>query len=570
MNDIRFLAILRQKAGGWEALAEPVDLTVRDETHKKVVQSAESVYAEILAELSRDNKAAQRPAPVAAKGRRAIISEGVRKGCSLDEVQDRLTAASLPTLYPRVGSEAAVEYLLLLNGRLAEVLPKNQLESLRKSWLKGFQKSAAEMVEQQLAEPSADNPITHRQKDALARLREAVQQARCRYQDLVDYVDAVFVTDGSTYQTIMITSTVSDRLTKAAEAAAEEMDAKMPPDAIRGCLDKHWGEFLHRVGPSLVQNQLNAQNYLARALVRGLSTLFDWLAEITAGLYPNLPLADARRRLYGILSEDIYQPEQDDLFYLPAVLAALFAQDRSLAAEDTLPGKLMEESSWKELPAALRPFFYFYEDGVAIPATRAARVTAARENWAAQPLYLGGVARLLLGLLDHGDENGLDSAAHQKKMAQLYAESGGYLSRVLRGEADLDRNVFLLFLLLAEDICARRMPRHEQISARLGLDTRDQEYTNLLGNCGFPLLSSCSPFDAALWAALDADLPATQRKNLFMKALLICEQAEAMGPLIPPALGMDALDCGGKSVALTQVFDQLCKGRHAGTYTGRR
>ena len=80
MNDIRFLAILRQKAGGWEALAEPVDLTVWDETHKKVVQSAESVYAEILAELSRDNKAAQRPAPVAAKGRRAIISEGVRKG----------------------------------------------------------------------------------------------------------------------------------------------------------------------------------------------------------------------------------------------------------------------------------------------------------------------------------------------------------------------------------------------------------------------------------------------------------------------------------------------------------
>lgn len=569
MNDVRFLTLLWQKAGGWEMLAEPVDLTVRDASGKKILKSAQDVYEEILEEANQGGTA-KPAAPAAAKGRRAIIREGVTGGLSLEEVQARLAGAGLPGLYPRVGSEAAVEYLLLLNGRLGEILPKSQLESLRKSWLKALQQSAAEETQRRLSADGGDSQAARRQREALARLRSAIQQARCCYRDLAEYVDEVFVKGKSGYQTAIVTSTVSDRLTRAAEAAARELHAGMDPEAVLACLDSHWCDFLERAGEGLVQNQLNAQNYLARALVRGLDALFAMLADITAELYPPLPAADARRRLYGVLTEDSYQSGLNDLFYPSAVLAALFSQDRSLTAEDTLPEKLQEESNWKELPAPLKPFFCFYEEEAKVPLSRSDRVAAARAHWAAQPLYLGGVARLLLGLLDYGDENGGDSQAHREVMAQLYAESGGYLSRVLRGEADLDRNVFLLFLLLAEDICARQMPRREQISARLGVDTRNRAYTNLLGNCGFPLLSSRSPFDAALWAALEADLPATQRKGLFVKALLLCEQAGSGNSPIPPVLGMEAADCSGSSEALNQVFEQLGKGRHAGAYAGRR
>ena len=568
MNDVRFLTLLRQKAGGWEMLAEPVDLTVRDASGKKILKSAQDVYEEILEEANQGGTA-EPAAPGAAKGRRAIIREGVTGGLSLEAMQARLAGARLPGLYPRVGSEAAVEYLLLLNGRLGEILPKSQLESLRKSWLKALQQRAAEETQRRLSADSGDSQAARRQREALDRLRSAIQQARCCYRDLTAYVDAVFVRDGSGYRTAIVTSTVSDRLTRAVEAAARELHAGMDPEAVLACLERHWCDFLERAGEGLVQNQLNAQNYLARALVRGLDALFAMLADITAGLYPPLPTADARRRLYGILTEDSYQPGANDLFYPSAVLAALFSQDRGLTAEDALPGKLQEDN-WKELPAPLKPFFFFYEEGAKVSFRRSERVAAARANWAAQPLYLGGVARLLLGLLDYGDENGCDSQAHREAMAQLYAESGGYLSRVLRGEADLDRNVFLLFLLLAEDVCARQMPRREQISARLGVDTRNRAYTNLLGNCGFPLLSSRSPFDAALWAALEADLPATQRKGLFVKALLLCEQAGRGDSRIPPALGMEAADCSGSSEALNQVFEQLGKGRHVGVYAGRR
>ena len=396
-----------------------------------------------------------------------------------------------------------------------------------------------------------------------------IQQARCTYQDLVNYVNTVFENCGGAYRTIAVTGTVVNQLEQSVKAASDELRAGMTALDIWNCLDTHWGEFLRRAGRDLVKNQVNAQNYLVRALVRGLEAIYSWLAEITADLRPDLPWTDARYRLCDLLAEDPYQA--DDLFYLSSVLAALFAQDRSLEAEDALPDELLNADSRQNLPMPLKPFFYFYETGVEVPADRAACVAAAKANWAAQPLYLSGVARLLLGLLDYGDENGLDSAPHQAEMAQLYAESGGYLARVLRGEADLDRNVFLLFLLLAEDVCARRMPRREQIAARLRMSTRDSQYSDLLANCGFPLLNRNVPFDAALWAALYADLPATQRKALFVKALLVCEQAEAEADrtAIPPALGKEAVDCSGKSLALVQVFKQLCKGRHTGVYPGR-
>lgn len=579
MNGVRLLVLLEQKAGGWEALAEAVDLTVWDTAHKKIIKTAEDVYKEIReeyekqeqqypAEMNQNSRVEQRPAPARAMGRRAIISNGLQQGRTLDEVQAQLAAAGLPALYPRVGNEAAVEYLLLLNKKLRMMLPQKERRPLYNDWLRKLQGIAAQNAEQQLDGASKDAQAPQ-QKAALAELRGNIRQARCTYQHLVNYVDAVFEKSNGAYQTIMVTGTVISRLTKAVQEADKELHAGMPPATIWACLEKHWRKFLDRVGSDLVKNQLNAQNYLARALVRGLDSLFDWLAEITAGLYPNLPLADARWQLHDILTEDTYPFEQNDLFYLPSVLAALFSQDRGLTAEDTLPEDLVETDNWKELPATLKPFFFFFEAGVDVSADRDERVKVAKTNWAAQPMYLSGVARLLLGLLDYGDEQGFDSAPHQTKMAQLYADSGGYLAKVLCGEADLDRNVFLLFLLLTEDICARRLPRHEQISARLGLNTRDEEYTNLLGNCGFPLLNSSAPFDAALWAALDADLPATQRKDLFVKALLICEQAEADFTTIPPALGLESLDCSGKSAALTQAFEQLFKGRHVGAYTGR-
>ena len=57
MNDVRFLTLLRQKAGGWEMLAEPVDLTVRDASGKKILKSAQDVYEEILEEANQGGTA---------------------------------------------------------------------------------------------------------------------------------------------------------------------------------------------------------------------------------------------------------------------------------------------------------------------------------------------------------------------------------------------------------------------------------------------------------------------------------------------------------------------------------
>lgn len=575
MNDALLLVRLQEKAGGWAEFTEELDLTVWDAEHKQVLQTAQEVYQEILNECAGPSQGngnpkaggVQRPTPARAMGRRAIIRNGLRDGLTLDEVQQELVDAGLPALYPRVGNEAALQYLLLLNGKLRNLLPARQRRPLYTSWLETLQKRAAEDAGRQPGGVNADAPMPP-QAAALANMRRAIQQARCTYQDLVNYVNTGFENCGGTYQTIAVTGNVVNRLKQCVKAANDELHAGMTALDIWNCLDTHWDEFLNRAGADLVKNQVNAQNYLVRALVRGLEAIYSWLAEITADLRPNLPWTDARIQLCDQLtSEDSCQG--DDLFYLSSVLAALFAQDRSLKAEDALPDALMDADSRQDLPVPLKPFFYFYETGVKVPANRAERVAAAKANWAAQPLYLSGVARLLLGLLDYGDEDGFDSEDHQGKMAQIYAESGGYLARVLCGEADLDRNVLLLLLLLAEDICARRMPRREQIAARLRMSSRDSEYSDLLANCGFPMLNPNVPFDAALWAALDADLPATQRKNLFVKALLVCEQAGADRTAIPPALGKEAEDCTGKSLALAQVFKQLGKGRHAGGYAGR-
>ena len=251
-----------------------------------------------------------------------------------------------------------MEYLLLLNKKLRMMLPQKERRPLYNDWLRKLQGIAAQNAEQQLDGASKDAQAPQ-QKAALAELRGNIHQARCTYQHLVNYVDAVFEKSNGAYQTIMVTGTVISRLTKAVQEADKELHAGMPPATIWACLEKHWRKFLDRVGSDLVKNQLNAQNYLARALVRGLDSLFDWLAEITAGLYPDLPLADARWQLHDILTEDTYPFEQNDLFYLPAVLAALFSQDRGLTAEDTLPEDLVETDNWKELPATLKPFFFF-------------------------------------------------------------------------------------------------------------------------------------------------------------------------------------------------------------------
>src|SRR5699024_3440855 len=155
-----------------------------------------------------------------------------------------------------VGNEAAVEYLLLLHKKLRMMLPQKARRPLYNDWLRKLQGIAAHNAEQQLAGASTDAQAPQ-QKAALPVLRANIQQARCTYQHLVNYVDAVFEKSNGAYQTIMVTGTVISRLTKAVQEADKELHAGMPPATIWACLEKHWRKFLDRVGSDLVKNQLN-------------------------------------------------------------------------------------------------------------------------------------------------------------------------------------------------------------------------------------------------------------------------------------------------------------------------
>lgn len=556
MNFTRFLGLLANRAGGWEAFTDPVELTAEQ-------------FARILSDPE-INAGTDADAP--REGRLRIIRNGVRQGQSLDRVQSLLTAARHPRLYSRNGKEAAVVYLLSLNKDLdnALMMPRKELAELRQKWVRELQEMADLAMQEHLDTCSADDQAARQQKEAQFRLDRAVRQGRCTYRALTDYVAEAFRQDGSTY---VVTAGVTGNMTKAVQAVRQKLPALQGEQAIRDCLFQYWKVFLDKSAATFVQSRLTATNYLVRALVRALDPFYTALAQVTAQLSPSCyPKQEGMFRLRDILYEKelrIGAEGCEEWFEYPAVLVALFSQERSIEAEEGLRKELMEKKRWQMLSDALLPFFYFYGQDAPQTADPEQRLALAKEHWAQRPLYLSGVTRLLLGMLDPGEDGEDDpdsgrekgSTTHQKAMSELFAQSGSYLARVLCGEADLDRNMFLLFLLLSEDLCARQLPRREQIAPRL--NGTGEEYTDILNRCGLSPLEDFLSFDAALKAALVADLPATQRKTLFLKALQVCEQTARDPQAGREALGQDASEYAGHLAAIDAVFNRLKAGTHA-------
>lgn len=550
MNFTRFLGLLANRAGGWEEFTDPVKLTP---TQFARILSDPEVNAGDTADVPRE-------------GRLRIIRDGVRQGQSLDQVQSLLTAARQPRLYSRNAKEAAVVYLLSLNKDLdnALMMPRKELSVLRQKWVIELQEMADLAVQEHLDTPSADDPAARQQKEAQCRLAQAIQQGRCTYRALTDYVGESFRQDGSTY---VVTAGVTGNMTKAIQAVRQKLPALQGEQAVRDCLFQYWKTFLDKSAASFVQSRLTATNYLVRALVRALDPFYTALARVTVQLSPaHYPKQEGMFRLRDILYETelrIGAEGCEERFEYPAVLVALFSQERTIEAEEGLRKELMEKKRWQILSYALLPFFYFYGPDAPRAAAPEQRLALAKEHWAQQNLYLSGVTRLLLGMLDPGETGGKekDIPTHQKAMDALFTKSGSYLSKVLRGEADLDRNIFLLFLLLSEDLCARQIPQREQMAPRL--KGTGEEYTDILSRCGLSPLEDFLSFDAALKAALAADLPATQRKTLFLKALQVCEQTVRDPQAGLEALGQDASEYAGHLSAIDAVFDRLKAGSHA-------
>lgn len=597
MNYRNLLEQLSREAGGWDAFEESVRIDA-------------GAFRQILgmAEVQDPAEGEERPS----RGRLGILQEGVRRGDSLAAVQEQLYQAGRPALYSRNGCDAAVIYLLDVGQSLPRVLGPEEKAAgkLRLQWMKALQQQASCAMEAQRGQNSGPEEA-RRQNQALAALHRALFQGTCRYQDLVDYLNGTFSRKAGVYQTVSVTAAISSLLDDVRANAREELD-KLPAgvgaEAAWNCLEKYWQNFLDQAAPTLAANQMNVLNYLVRSLVRWLDYYFTALAVVTVRLRPAVcSPAQARDKLQQILAdpewahtevdkvpledalvEDRPFPAEDDVSFerdllwgeewqtreavdYTAVLTALFSQDRSAQGVDDLIDELTEKDRWQDLSAALRPFFCFYRAGAPQPAGWIRQVAAAKTYWAGQTLYLSGVTRLLLAMVDPGGNRGHNTRTHQKEMQKLYTNSGSYLARVLRGTADMDRNSFLLFLLLAEDGCERRMPAHEQLTARLY--SPDQNYSDLLEQCGFHRLSPCDPFDAALLTALEVNPQGTRRKQLFLKALLVCEQIRQKlqeGQVrLPPALRQDASEFHGLSPSLEQAFHRLNLGRHAGHYPGR-
>lgn len=546
MNYVRFLGLLAEKAGGWESFTEPVNLTPKQ-------------FARILNDPDVLADVTDPAAPT--EGRLRIIHEGIKNGRSLKYVQYELTTARQPRLYSRNCKEAAVVYLLSLNEDLTNALmiPREKAHKLRLKWLRELQSHAIKAMQDHLGEDDLTNQSALLQNQALATLRGAIHQGQCTYSDLTAYVNAAFQKDGSTF---VVTNSITGSMTQATEAVRGKLTGLHSEEEIQTCLFDYWDAFLKKAAPAFVQSRLTATNYMLRSLVRALDPFYTALGAVTAQLTPRAGQLDwAFSHLLHLLTDETVLLNQDENLEYVGILTALFSQNRTVTAERALLNELTKKKYRQELSAGLRPFFYFYEQNAPKEADRHKRAELAKQHWAEQTLYLSGIARLLLEMLDPGYTDEKDRKPHQKKMEELFARSGSYLARVLRGEADMDRDIFLLFLLLSEDFCARQIPQREQLAWRLQAESQDPR--NLLTRCGLNPLEKFTPFDAALQAALLTDLPATQRKDCFLKALQVCEETRRDPEAGREALAQDASEYSGQLAAINSVFRRLRVGTHA-------
>lgn len=613
MNFVRLNEGLYQQAGGWEKFS--------------LGESAPGDSQDLLDLLE---EAAPRGLPPEEDddrpGRRAILIQAVRRGKSPGDTQEALSKAGLPQLYSRNLQDASVLFVLKLCPVLKELLDLKGEEGqdFRLALLDKLQTASRDWLASGAAAPAPGDP-EWKQWAAAGRLAAAVKADNCRFQDLADYADAVFDSepDGSLL-TRNVTGQVSRNMAQAVEACQKDL-RKLEhgsSQAAADCVLSWWKGFLKDAGPDFTRCQRNALNYLVRALVRTLDPVIDSLAHLSWELHPQnaketfaMRMRRAHTRLndhpcngwtyYELLSrlftgdrdEDALanalkegmnnSPKKDDSEETapkpeptPDAEAAESNQepapDAGAAESNQDPIPVAKAAEFKtalkkvrpryeipsDLPLALRPLFLF-----STPVTRELyrrdnpnrdALRMARATWASQPLSRTGLAQLLFLFFGPLEKDTL-------------RETGAFLFRVLKGEADLPREAFLLLMLAAESVAFSRWPDRETLAQRLNNPGSSLE--DLLFRCGYGPLDPGCLFDGAVIAVLGCGCepearPALLRKTAALSAAAI--QALRTGDCddMLCKLADDAEDFEGQS-GLEKAFEQLEKGRNAALFIYR-
>ena len=575
MNFVRLNEGLYQQAGGWEKFS--------------LGESAPGDSQDLLDLLE---EAAPRGLPPEEDddrpGRRAILIQAVRRGKSPGDTQEALSKAGLPQLYSRNLQDASVLFVLKLCPVLKELLDLKGEEGqdFRLALLDKLQTASRDWLASGAAAPAPGDP-EWKQWAAAGRLAAAVKADNCRFQDLADYADAVFDSepDGSLL-TRNVTGQVSQTMAQAVEACQKDL-RKLEhgsSQAAADCVLSWWKGFLKDAGPDFTRCQRNALNYLVRALVRTLDPVIDSLAHLSWELHPEnaketfpMRMRRAHTRLndhpcngwtyYELLSR-LFSGDLDEDALADTLAEGMNkvpkkAPDAEAAGSKKAPKKeRLKYELPSDLPLALRPLFLFSS-----PVTKELyrrekpnrdALRMARTSWASLPLSRTGLAQLLFLFFGPLEKDTL-------------RETGAFLFRVLKGEADLPREAFLLLMLAAESVAFSRWPDRETLAQRLNNPGSSLE--DLLFRCGYGPLDPGCLFDGAVIAVLGCGCepearPALLRKTAALSAAAI--QALRTGDCddMLCKLADDAEDFEGQS-GLEKAFEQLEKGRNAALFIYR-
>lgn len=587
MNFVRLNEGLYQQAGGWEKFS--LGESAPDDSQDLLDLLEEAAPRGLPPEEDDD-----RP------GRRAILIQAVRRGKSPGDPQEALSKAGLPQLYSRNLQDASVLFVLKLCPVLKELLDLKGEEGqdFRLALLGKLQTASRDWLASGAAAPAPGDP-EWKQWAAAGRLAAAVKADNCRFQDLADYADAVFDSepDGSLL-TRNVTGQVSQTMAQAVEACQKDL-RKLEhgsSQAAADCVLSWWKGFLKDAGPDFTRCQRNALNYLVRALVRTLDPVIDSLAHLSWELHPQnaketfaMRMRRAHTRLndhpcngwtyYELLSR-LFTGDRDEDALAKALKEGMNNSPKKDDSEETAPKPdptpVAEAAEFKtalkkvrpryeipsDLPLALRPLFLF-----STPVTRELyrrdnpnrdALRMARATWASQPLSRTGLAQLLFLFFGPLGKDTL-------------RETGAFLFRVLKGEADLPREAFLLLMLAAESVAFSRWPDRETLAQRLNNPGSSLE--DLLFRCGYSPLDPGCLFDGAVIAVLGCGCepearPALLRKTAALSAAAI--QALRTGDCddMLCKLADDAEDFEGQS-GLEKAFEQLEKGRNAALFIYR-
>lgn len=574
MNFVRLNEGLYQQAGGWEkfSLGESVP------DSEGILDLLEEAAPRGLPPEEDDDR----------PGRRAILTQAVRRGKSLGDTQEALSKAGVPQLYARNLQDASVIFMLKLCPVLKELLDLKGKDGqdFRLALLGKLQKASRDWQAAGAAAPVPGDPDWKR-RAAPGRLAAAVESGNCRFQDLTDYVDAVFDSepDGNLL-TRDVTGQVSQTMAQAVDACQKGLRTleHISCQAAADCVLSWWKEFLKGAGPDFTRCQRNALNYLVRALVRALDPVMDTLANLSWELHPEnvketFPMR--MRRAYTRLND---HPCNGWTYY--ELLSRLFSGDLDEdALADTLAegmnkvpkkapdaeaagskkGPKKERLRYElpsDLPLALRPLFLFSSPVTnelyrrEKPNRDALRM--ARTSWASLPLSRAGLAQLLFLSFGPLEEETL-------------RETGAFLFRALKGEADLPREAFLLLMLAAESVAVARWPDRETLAQRLNTPGYGPE--DLLFRCGYGPLDPGCLFDGAVIAVLGCGCvpevrPALLRKTAALSAAAIEALHTGDCDDMLCKLADEAEDFEGQS-GLEKAFEQLEKGRDAALFIYR-